>query len=151
MAGELGIVVRVSPAYVDPGQEPGAHDDRRAEHDPQRQTGRQLAAQGRLVEGDQQDEAEVEQQHRQGEQQGETALTAGEGAEVGRVAHPERIVARSHPFKYEPGTRLPSAPGDVTLSASSTRLEVSMSRAFFAAPGLLLALAGSLPAQTQPT
>ena len=88
MPVELGIIVRVSPADVDPGQQPGTRDDQRPEHDAQGEAGGELGGQQRFVVRDQEDESEIQGDQDAGEGQRQTALPLRDRAEA--------VATRSH-------------------------------------------------------
>src|SRR5690606_15525218 len=81
----LGIVAGISPADVDPGEDPAGDDHQRAKQDAEGESGHDELAQQRLLPRDQPEEPEVDQHHRGGEQQGETAPGPREGPELGFV------------------------------------------------------------------
>src|SRR5258708_1937853 len=76
-AGDHGVVVAIGPADVDSGEDPAGEDDADAERDAERHVAGDFGREDVALEGDQEDEAVVEDQRHRGELKGEAVLAAG--------------------------------------------------------------------------
>src|SRR5882672_733235 len=76
-----GVVVGVGPADVDPGEEPGADDDQRPQQDAEGQSRYDQAGEEVFLEGDEENEAEIDRDHRGGQGHGDAPLGGRQGAQ----------------------------------------------------------------------
>src|SRR5688572_31166934 len=79
---ERRVVMRVGPADVDERQDPRDDDDEGAEKDAETETWGDEPAGQRLVKGDQQDETEIDDHHRDGQCDGDAPPGCGNGLEA---------------------------------------------------------------------
>ncbi len=81
-AAHRGVIVPVGPAHVDDDDGPRHDDDQHAEQNAHAQSGRQHLSEQRLVEGDEQDEADIDDGHRRREQHREPPARGGQLSEA---------------------------------------------------------------------